>query len=226
MAARDGEAIRRTALPWFGEAVVGAYQKSRSTLYGEDFLELIFEGYQTYVGGSIRASIIVTGEALLRILYARIAEALKEGPLTVRHGTRVITVSPASVYDLPDELTFIQAERVLSSYINPGVCEQVDAVRFLRNRAAHSDLPLLDEWDPDDLRSAKDFYNLLSGQISIAEGYRFFKKDEWVTLAIRDHPCNTLDELSMSERLAVVQQLFVVSVIKGLFPSEGLGNTR
>jgi len=225
MLTRDDKAIREAALPWYGKTVVGAYLKSRGARYGEDFVELILEGYQTYVDGSARASMIVAGEALLRVLYARIAEILQEGPLTVPHGKRIITIRPSSVYDLPDELTFAQAERALNSYIDSRVYEQVTAVRFLRNRAAHGDLPLLDEWDPDDLRSETDFFSLLSGKISIAEGYRFYRANTWITLAIRDHPCNTLHELSMGEKLAVIQQLLVISVIQQLFPSGEVGKS-
>ena len=220
MAVRDDEELRKTALPWYGETVVSAYKRSRGTRYGEDFVELILEGYRAYVDGNTRASVIIAGEALLRILYARIAEVLQEGPLTVQHGRRVIMVSLTSAYNLPDELTFFQAEKALSGHIHPRAREQVDAVRFLRNRAAHADLPLLDEWDPDDPRSGADFFYLLSGRISIAEGYRFLKRDRWVTLAIRDHPCNTLNDLSVGEKLAVIQQLLVISVIQELFPPE------
>ena len=216
MSERDGEAIRKAALPWYGKTVAGAYQKSHAVRYGEDFLELIFEGYRTYVDGNARASMIVTGEALLRILYARIAEVLQNGPLTVRQGTRIIRIRSSSVYNLQDELTFAQAERALSNYLNPVVYEQVDAVRFLRNRAAHADLPMLEEWDPHDPRSAADFFDLLSGKTSISEAYRFHKGDAWVTIAVQDHPCNTMHELSTSEKLAAIQQLFVLSIITKL----------
>src|SRR5579872_4756379 len=117
MPERDGEAIRKAALPWYGNTVVGAYQKSHAVRYGEDFLKLIFEGYRTYVGGNARASMILTGEALLRILYARIAELLQDGPLTVRQETRTIRIKPSSIYDLQDKLTFAQAEKALSDYL-------------------------------------------------------------------------------------------------------------
>lgn len=216
MPERDGEAIRKAALPWYGDTVVGAYQKSHAVRYREDFLELIFEGYRTYVGGNARASMIVTGEALLRILYVRIADLLQDGPLTVRQETRAIRIRPSSVYDLQDELTFAQAEKALSDYLNPVVYEQVDAVRFLRNRAAHADLPMLDEWDPLDPRSAADFLDLLRDRTSIPEAYRFHNGHSWVTICVKDHPCNTMHELSTSEKLAAIQQLFVLSVIKEL----------
>lgn len=159
---------------------------------------------------------IVTGEALLRILYARIAEMLQNGPLTVRQGARAIRIRPSSAYDLHDELTFAQAERALSHYLDPVVYERVDAVRFLRNRAAHADLPMLDEWDPRDPRSAADFFDLLSSQTPIPEAYRFHKGDTWVTISVKDHPCSAMYELSTSEKLAVIQQLFVIAVINKL----------
>lgn len=220
MPVRDDEAIRKSALPWYGKTVVDAYQKSREIRYREDFIELILEGYRSYLDGNLYASIIVVGEALLRIMYARIAKILQAGPLAVRHGKAMITVAPSSVYRLSDELTFFQAQRVLSHHVNSRIYEQIDAVRFLRNRAAHGDLPVLDEWDPVDLRSAEDFFKLLNDQISIPEGYRFYKGDVWVTLAIKDHPCNTLQELSANERLAVIQQLLVISITQQLFLSE------
>ena len=207
MPERDGESIRKAALPWYGKIVIGAYLKSHQARYGEDFLELVSEGYRTYVDGNARTSMIVTGEALLRILYARIAEMLQNGPLTVRQGARTIRIRPSSIYDLQDELTFAQAERALSAYLDPAVYEQVDAVRFLRNRAAHADLPMLDEWDPRDQRSAEDFFDLLSDQTSIPEAYRFHKGDTWVTIFVKDHPCNTMHDLSTSEKLAAIQQL-------------------
>lgn len=83
MSSRDGEAIRESALPWYGKTVVDAYLESRGLRYRYDFVELIFEGYQTYVNGNIRASMVVTGEALLRMLYGRIAEVLQSGLLRV-----------------------------------------------------------------------------------------------------------------------------------------------
>lgn len=127
------------------------------------------------------------------------------------------------MHDLQDELTFIQAEKALSRYMHSRIYQQVDAVRFLRNRAAHGDLPFLDEWDPDqlDFCSAEDFHKLLNGEISFAEGYRFDKEGTWVTLAVRDHPCNTLHELSTEEKLSVIQQLFVISVLQELFHQNG-----
>lgn len=224
MPTRDGEVIRRAALPWYGNTVADAYQRYRGVRYGDDFLKLTLEGYQSFVHGNNRASMILIGEALARILYAQIAEALQNGPLTVRHGSRTITVRPSSMYNLQDELTFAQAEHVLNSYIDSKIQRQVNDVRFLRNRAAHGDLPILDEWDPDDgKRSEAEFRNLLMDLISIPEGYRFYKRGTWVTFAIRDHHCNTLRELSTYERIAVIEQLLFISAIQGFAPRDQQG---
>jgi hypothetical protein len=220
MAKRDGEAIRKAALPWYGKPVVAAYQNAGAgRRYRGDFVSLIAEGYHAYVQGFLRASIIVTGEALLRLLYIRIAQLLERGgPLTVRQGRRVLTISPSSVHELPDHLTFFQAEQALRGHFDSRINEYIDGARFLRNRAAHGDLPLLDEWDPDerDFNSIVDMMALLSGKIPFAEGYRFHKGDLWVTLAIRDHPCNTLRDLSMDEKLTVVQQLLLLATVQSL----------
>jgi hypothetical protein len=114
----------------------------------------------------------------------------------------------------------------LNSHIDSRIQRQVNAVRFLRNRGAHGDLPLLDEWDPDDgKRSDTEFRNLLSGRISIPEGYRFYKGGTWVAFAIRDHPCNTLRELSTHERIAVIEQLLFISAIQGFLPQDQQGTT-
>jgi hypothetical protein len=225
MPTRDSEAIRRAALPWYGKAVADAYLRYHGTRYGNDFARFVLEGYRSFVHGTARASMILIGEALARILYAQIAEALQSGPLTVRRGNKSIALNSSSVHNLQDELTFAQAEHALGSHIDSRTQQQVNAVRFLRNRAAHGDLPLLDEWDPDDgKRSETEFHSLLSGRISIPEGYRFYKGGTWVTLAIRDHPCNTLRELSTEERIAVIEQLLVISVIQG-FPCQGQQET-
>jgi hypothetical protein len=146
--ARDDRAERLAALPWYGDAVVRAYLHGRHFQYGLDFVELILESHRAYVGGNLRASIIVAGEALLRTLYSRIAMLLQNGLVTLQRGRRTITVESSSMHDLYEHLTFHQAQQILEGHLDPTVYQKVDAVRFLRSQAAHSYLPLLDEWDP------------------------------------------------------------------------------
>jgi hypothetical protein len=223
------ETIRRQALPWDGEPVVQFYLKTHPAFpYREQFRQLFREAYHTYLAACPRASIIVAGEALLRAIYDCTIQLLASGAnVTIRRGRRqalpLDNATPIDVlYHLTDELTFFDAIQVLQkSKVYPNdLINLMFVVKDLRNRAAHGDLPVLDDWDPDDPRPSEQFIKMLSDDtFEFPEGYRFIPSThgaEWFTFDLRKYKCGSFKPLAWEERFAAMQYLLVLEVITKL----------
>ena len=219
------EKIRRQALPWDGDSVVQFYLEGHPSFpYREQFIQLFLEAYRSYLAGCPRASIIVAGEALLRATYDRLIQLRRTGrQLSIRRTRRPIPLNdqtPVDVlYTLTDEVSFCEAIRsVDEAAVYPEhVIKLLFAVKDLRNRAAHGELPLLDEWDPDDPRPPERLEELLwSGTFEFPEGYRFIPSkngSEWFTFDLRNYKCGSLKPLRFEDRFAAIQYLLVLEAI-------------
>lgn len=213
---------REKVLPWNGEVVVDFYIKAHpSFLYREQLLEMLLEAHRAYLAGCPRASIIMAGEALLRVVYDRLAElTIKQGKTEAKVRGKVIAFEDTeSLFKMADSLTFCDALKMLKRYsVYPEeLIDQMFAVKDLRNSAAHSNLPLLDYWDPDDPRSEADLKKLLRGEMEIPEGYRFLQREgRWFKFDCRRYRCGSLRYLSPADRLAVIQYLLVEDAISKL----------
>jgi len=100
---QEGADKRREALPWSGLAVVNFYLHAREPFsYGEDFVHLALEAYRAYVAGCPRAAIIISGEALLRATYHKIAKLVGGETIAIprKKGARSVD---DQMYNLSDQ---------------------------------------------------------------------------------------------------------------------------
>ena len=227
------ETIRRQALPWNGEPVVQFYLKAHAAFpYRGQFLQLFREAYLTFVAACPRASIIVAGEALRRVIYDCIIQRLAGGTPVVRLSSdreplRLNSATSAEgLSHLAEALTFHEAIQVLqkSNVYSPELIKLMFIVKELQHRAAHDDFPVLDLWEPDEPSSDEEFMHMLSDNtFAFPEGYRFIPSKqgrEWFTFDLRKYKCGSLKPLAWEERLAAIQYLLVLEVIDKLASQE------
>jgi hypothetical protein len=222
----DAEHYRREAIPRTGDAVVAFFLQSHSRfLYRDQFIELVREATLAFVAGCPRASIIVAGEALLRAICDTIVRSAASGLEGVlRVNGKNVAISPNVEDDRMHELleaNFSGLIQVLekSGLFDAGVTSKLRAVCYLRNCAAHGDLPLLTEWDPQDHRSGGALAEALwSDQFEFPEGYRFLnaKSNETISFDCTEYECNTLRSLSAAERLAAIQLHLLLRSLRDL----------
>ena len=93
-------------------------------------------------------------------------------------------------------------------------------IKELRNRAAHGDLPFLDDWDPDDPRPPEQLKKiLLDDAFEFPEGYRFIPSKQGAkrfTFDLREYKCGSFKLLSWEARFAAIQYLLVLKLITKL----------
>ncbi len=222
----DVENLRREVLPWHGEAVTKMYVSAKALPYGEGFAFLMREAYHSYLAACPRASVITSGEALLRAIYDKIAKRLiQQGELSLRHTrNKNITLNSQNkehIYFLSDYLTFDQAIRISNQELlfSDQQIKNMLVVKSLRNDAAHGEFPVLDYWDPDDPRPEDKFLAFMRGEISISEGYRFIPSrgdKAWFNFACRDYNCGSMSQLSVEDRFAAIQLSLVFKLVSEL----------
>lgn len=213
--------LRKKVLPWPGDVIANLYTAYREPfVYGEKFVELIFESYRAYLAGCPRASIITAGEALFRILCFKVAEELcKNGDITINKRKLILSKDNVDhLFYLYEHITYDEILSIIKQkkMYSVDFIKQMYTVKGLRNYAAHGEFPILDEWDPDDPRPKDQFLALIDGEIEIPEGYRFHssrKSKEWFTFACRDYNCSSLKGLSVENRYAVIQLALVFNII-------------
>jgi hypothetical protein len=190
------------------------------------FLRLFLEAYRAYKSGCPRASIIMAGESLLRAVFARIeAEVIQQGaPLTVRLRNGKAKTVGQSFDDaaILDELTFCDALDLSrqNHILSEPVLDIAYTVKDLRNRAVHGQLPLLDDWDPDDPRPRVEFEQMRwDRSLTIPEGYRFIpcQKRGWFSFDCRRQRCSSLKGLTVEQRYAAIQYCLVTDAVLGVF---------
>lgn len=220
------EVIRREALPWNGECVVKFYLESHPSFpYREEFIKLFIEAYHSYLAGCPHASIIIAGEALLRAIYDKIIRLIAtDHNITILknkgHSISIGNETPLDVLNqLADKFSFYEAIRTLEklNIYSPATINHMFVVKELRNRAAHNNFPLLDDWDPDEPRSPEQIRKILiEPNFEFPEGYRFLpRKDssDWFTIDLRKYKCGSLKSLWWEDRFAAIQYLLVLEVI-------------
>jgi hypothetical protein len=199
------------------------------SVHRDDFVTLFLESYRAYLSGCPRASIIVAGECLLRAVFARIESeiVLRRAPLSVGTGKKKKTISIYFDAINVDLLSFCEALDLLkqNQLLSDSALDIAYTVKELRNRTAHGQLPLLDNWDSDEPRvpgSPEHKRMLWDESFAFPEGYRFIpskdkKKGNWFTFDCRKHHCGSLKRLGVEERFAAIQYSLVVDALLRMF---------
>jgi hypothetical protein len=214
----------RQALPWDGDSVVQFYLDAHPTFpYRERFAQLFIEAYHAFLAGCPRASMVISGEALLRAIYERIIQWISTGnKLTVSRSRRPLSLeagTPTDVlFGLADELSFCQAIDALkeTKAFSEDDIHLMLVVKDLRNAAAHRELPILDEWDPKDPRPSEELTEMLWNDSQPSEGYRFIpsrQRSDWFAFDPRKYKCGSLRPLSVEDRFAAIQYLLVLESV-------------
>jgi hypothetical protein len=212
--------IRREALPWPGDNIVDTYLKLHPNFkFREQFIQLLLESYHAFLAGCPRASIIVGGEALLRFVYDRVICFIGDGGM-IKLKAGLALNKDTDPWDIDDQLSFCDALSALKQtglYSNE-IIDRAYAVKELRNCAAHGELPVLSDWDPDDPRSDEGFVKMLDSEdYKFPEAYQFFRRDSRVKpvrLDMRNYAPSTLRSMGWEDRFAGIQFLLVMDIIK------------
>jgi hypothetical protein len=188
------------------------------------------EAYKAFLGGCPRVSIIVSGESLLRAVFAKIeSEVIQKGtPLTVRNrqGKSKTVGAGIELAELQD-LSFCESLDLLKQNrtVPEATLDVAYTVKDLRNHAAHGQFPLLDQWDPLFPRPLSERNALIESAIRneeyvAPEGYRFVpskQRKTWFTFDCRRYHCGSLKSLGVEERYAAIQYCLVVDALLGMF---------
>ena len=217
---------RREIYPWDGDTLVDILKRAHPNFpYKDQFAELFLEAYHAYEAGCPHASIITAGEAFLRIVYDRIIHLLSDGKeIKISKGKRLQTFNADSpievIFNLTDEMTFCEAIYGMknANIFAKELIDKMFVIKDLRNRATHGELPLLDDWDPDESdRDWDETWKIITkGEKKFPEGYRFIGRkgsSEWNHIDIKKYQCNSLKPLPYKDRFAVIQMLLVIEVI-------------
>ena len=107
----ESQNLRRQVLPWQGQTVVRMYVAARPLPYSTTFASLILEAYHSFLAGCPHASIITSGEALLRAIYSEIVKRLvQQGEIKLANTkVKLDAKNKDHIYFLSDYLTFDQA---------------------------------------------------------------------------------------------------------------------
>jgi hypothetical protein len=217
------EEVRAKALPWPGDNVVDGYLMLHPDLkYREQCIQLLLEAYHAFLAGSNRASIIVAGEALLRLVYDRIVCFVGNGhKIRFYKEDRTLTILDQNKDPLTlcDRLTFCDALQALkqTNLYPPEMIDKAYAVKDLRNLAAHGELPVLSEWDPDEPRNDEEFKKMFSSEsYEFPEAYQFWRGNprRLVRLNMREYAPATFRSIGWEDRFAGIQFLLVVDVFR------------
>ena len=216
------------ALPYDGKTIAGYFLRAHPNFqYRELFVQLLLEARRAFLNECPRASMVVSAEALLRVVFDQIVKlATQHGAATVLRGPNSGLSDDAAtdlLFDLPEELNFCKALKIIERMkaFPEVIIEQMYVVKDLRNRAVHGDLPLLDTWEPPVAR--EDLREMLSNSDwDVPEAYRFIARKgsgKWYVFRLQDHTCGTLRPLSDEERFAAIQYLIVLSILKHIINS-------
>ena len=218
---------RERAVPWHPNQLVSFYQHSHPVFhYRDEVLKLVADAHRLFVLGFPTASIVMSGEGLLRAIYDRIV-ALVIQRRSVRYtvNRREVLLRASDIgekpYDWNDYLSFNEAVHVLKRsrvYTEP-LTRKMFVVKELRNRSVHDQLPVLQAYDPDDPRPQESFIKMLTGQVEVPEAYRFQpskNRPDWELFSCHEHGIDTLRGLSREDRYAAIQFVLTVETIAGM----------
>lgn len=204
--------LRKRAIDFDRMHIIQACLKTEDGLFREQFIELIREALYSYFYGCSRASVIMSGEALLRAILYKI-NCFKDRIKILQEEEEMLESNHFS--------TAIYILRKNKIYCKDTI-EKMKIIKDLRNLAVHGDLPVLNEWNPDDGKCSKDeLFKLLKRSIEIPEGYIFIlnnrDKKKQVTFDLRDYTCGSLKQLSNLDKYAVIQVMFLIDVIESIY---------
>jgi len=213
---------RKKVLPWDAELIYSFYKSPIRRLFNEQFFELIQESYKCFLYDCPRASIIMSAEALLRVLYDQtILLIQKEIPFQ----TKLLSLNHKSCTEDIFKLESISYQVIVdfleknSSYSNE-LIKKIRVVQDIRNKSAHRELPIIGEWDPDDPRPRDEFIKMLIEQdYEFPEGYMIYstkEKDHWYKIDLREYNCGSVKKLSWQDRIAIIQYLSVLDVLNDI----------
>lgn len=204
--------IREKAIDHDRKQIIQTYLKIQDKMVGEEFVELVHEAFHCFINGCPRASILMSGETLLRTILYKIdsfksqinVSMEEEKALMSKHfSTAIYVLRKNNVY--PSD-----------------IIEKMKIIKELRNIAVHGSFPVLVDWDPDDgKRNRDERMQLYKNLIEIPEGYKFNLKLQGkkvpVTFDLRKYKCNSLKGICFSDKYAVIQFLLLVHVISYIF---------
>jgi hypothetical protein len=219
--------VGREALPWPGNDVVNAYLTLHPKFkYREQCIQLLLESYHAFLAGCPRASIIVAGEALLRFVYDRIICFVGDGgtiEITRKgkaRGQALTLDRETDPWVLDDQLPFCDALQALRrTRLCPSeMIDKAYAVKDLRNCAAHGELPVLSDWDPDEPRNDEEFEKMFSKEdYEFPEAYQFWRRDDpsrAIRLDMRKYAPVTFRSIGWEESFVGIQFLLVIGILK------------
>ena len=132
--------IRKKAIDFDRHQIIQTYLKIEDGMIREEFVNLIDEAHKCFISGCPRASIVMSGETLLRAILYKI-ETIKSK----------IAISKKDEEALMSN-SFSKAILVLkkNNVYSDDIIKKMMIIKGLRNIAVHGTLPLLNEWDPDE----------------------------------------------------------------------------
>jgi hypothetical protein len=210
------EEKRKDALSFDRIQVAQVYLKSYG-LYRHYFIELMQEAYNSFIHGCPRAAIIGAGEAMLRALLFWIEKLNGTGQIELTEKQK-----KSVVVDSKETISFWHAITILkdSNLYSKELIDKMQFVRILRNRATHSDFPIIDDWDPEDGSSEKEFIELLQGIRQIPEGYKTYLQvgnQKNFTFVPRDYACGSLKGLNYTDKYAIIQISLVTEILSQIY---------
>ncbi len=216
---------RQNVLPKTGDTIAAAYINAHPNLsYRERFVQLIQEAKRAFIFGCPLSSIIASGEALLRIVYDRIAiiykYSLDESGNVRKDAPQLSTAAQNRLHDLSKPMTFKKAlDFIEGTKLFPDeVVIKMRVVKDLRNDAAHGDLPILNTWEPP--VAPAELSSFLRGEApDPPEAYHFISNLNDKTECIfrpGDHECSSLRALTTDEHYAAIQYLLVIEIVRFL----------
>lgn len=210
---------RKLALNFNKKIYAHIYQNIRVTYpYKEEFIEFILEAYNCFIYGLARASMIMVGEALLRVISDKTIENIlnTKSDYIIIHGKKLDNNNIIDEVDFfrgnltfNDVITFIKKRKLLNSEI----INKMYTVKELRNSAAHGIIPVIDEWDPDDGRSRDEFLKIMRDEIELPEGYRIFLNSKRIFyFDCKNYNCS-LKGLSYQDKIAAIEFYIVIELL-------------
>lgn len=202
---------RLKAINYDGAQIVQTYLKIEDGMVKEEFVKLVIEAYHCFINGCPRASILMSGETLLRVILYQI-NTLKSQIKISRYESNQLTSKHFAT-----AIGVLKKNKVYPTE----VIKMMEIIKELRNIAVHGEFPVLFDWDPDDGRSEVELMNLYNGLTEIPEGYKFDlklgKKKINVTFDLRKYNCNSLKKIDILDKYAVIQFSLFINIISCIF---------
>jgi len=214
---------RKKILPWDGELIYNFYKSPLRRLFSEQFFELIQESYKCFLYDCPRASIIMSAEALLRVLYDQTILLIeKEIPFQ----TKFLSLNHKSCAEDIGKLEKISYQAIIdflekNSNYSHELIKKIRVIQDIRNKSAHRELPIIGEWDPEDPRPKDEFIKMLTEpNYEFPEGYMIYttkEKNHWYQIDLREYDCGSIKNLSWQDKIAIIQYLSVLDILNDIY---------